>query len=141
MLDDMYSRFDTLAKKHGLFKVETIGDAYMTVGGLPEPQGICLPFYFSVILFLTLFCSPSSQKADHTLRVGRFALEAITSAAEVPIDRDNKRRGFVSIRVGFHSGSVVASVVGTTNPRYCLFGDTGELTSGKQNIRTCFFGS
>ena len=105
MLDDMYSRFDSLVKTHGLFKVETIGDAYMCVGGLPEPQ------------------------SDHALRVGSFALEAINAAGKVPIDREDEKRGFVEIRAGFHSGSVVASVVGSTNPRYCLFGDTVNTAS------------
>ena len=105
MLDDMYSRFDALVRKHGLFKVETIGDAYMCVGGIPEPQ------------------------ADHTLRVARFSIDAINSAAEVPIDAEDPGKGYVKIRCGFHSGSVVASVVGSVNPRYCLFGDTVNVAS------------
>ena len=104
-LDRMYSSFDALARKHGLFKVETIGDAYMCVGGLPEPQ------------------------VDHTLRVARFALEAKHAASKVLIDPQDPGKGRLKIRVGFHTGSVVASVVGSTNPRYCLFGDTVNTAS------------
>ena len=104
-LDRMYSAFDALARTYGLFKVETIGDAYMCVGGLPDPQ------------------------ADHTLRVARFALEARRAASKVHIDPQDPGKGTLKIRVGFHTGSVVASVVGSTNPRYCLFGDTVNTAS------------
>ena len=101
-LNNMYTMFDAITERHGLYKVETIGDSYMLVGGAPE------------------------HAADHAERVCAAALEFREC---VPRLRELSGEPSIDVRIGMHSGPIVAGVVGFKNPRYHLFGDCVNTAS------------
>lgn len=106
MLDRLYSRFDELTRLHDIFKMETIGDAYMAAANLVKDQSV-----------------------SHVRRIAEFAIDAIKVANRTQIDRDDPSKGCVEIRVGFHSGPVTSGVVGTRLPKYGIFGDSVNVAS------------
>ena len=102
-LNAIFERFDALAKKYGLEKIKTIGDAYMVAGGLPERSG------------------------DHCERVAMFALEIQAAMREKSLRTNAGER--VELRIGIHTGEAVAGVIGTSKFSYDLWGDTVNTAS------------
>ncbi|CAJ1970001.1 unnamed protein product [Cylindrotheca closterium] len=113
MLDRLYVAFDALANKHGVFKVETIGDAWVGVTNLED-----------------------DENSTHVKQIAEFAVEAVAAASNVLIDEDDPSAGYLHIRVGFHSGPVVSNVIGSLNPRYALFGDTMNTAARMEGLST-----
>ena len=100
MINRVYSQFDRLIQYHGVFKIGTVNDTYMVV------------------------CNLISDQPDHARLVIEFGLSALRVANETLIDPECPERGTVGIRLGIHSGPVIANVVGSRNAHYSLFGDT-----------------
>nr|XP_046271779.1 heat-stable enterotoxin receptor [Scatophagus argus] len=104
MLNDIYKNFDGILDHHDVYKVETIGDAYMVASGLPKRKG---DRHAVDIALMAL---------DMLAFVGTFELLHLPG---IPL----------WIRIGVHSGPCAAGVVGNKMPRYCLFGDTVNTAS------------
>ncbi|CAG0917844.1 unnamed protein product [Notodromas monacha] len=104
LLNELYTLFDGIIRGYDVYKVETIGDAYMVVSGLPLRNA-----------------------NKHAGEIASMALEILEAAKQFRVPHMPTTP--VKLRIGIHTGPVVAGVVGLTMPRYCLFGDTVNTAS------------
>uniref|UniRef100_A0A3B4ZW61 Guanylate cyclase n=1 Tax=Stegastes partitus TaxID=144197 RepID=A0A3B4ZW61_9TELE len=104
LLNDLYTLFDAIIGLHDVYKVETIGDAYMVASGVPTRNG-----------------------TRHAAEMANMSLDILHCIGTFKMRHMPELK--VRIRIGLHSGPVVAGVVGLTMPRYCLFGDTVNTAS------------
>jgi atrial natriuretic peptide receptor A len=104
LLNDLYTCFDAIIEKHDVYKVETIGDAYMVASGCPIRNG-----------------------DDHGKEIARMAIDVRKEISGFKIRHMPHTK--LKIRIGVHTGPCVGGVVGLKMPKYCLFGDTVNTAS------------
>ncbi len=101
ILNEHFTKFDSLADRFGLEKIKTIGDAYMVAAGVPE------------------------ERADHAEAIGHFALAMLEALED--LNRASGRT--LQLRIGIHCGTVAAGVIGARKFTYDLWGDTVNVAS------------
>merc|ERR1719394_986190 len=101
LLNNMYTLFDFLCDQNAVYKVETIGDAYLIVAGCPV------------------------KAANHAIKICDMAFDMMDGISML---KDPSNGDDIHMRIGIHSGPVVAGVVGLKMPRFCLFGINVGLT-------------
>ena len=115
LLETLYGAFDAIAKRRQIFKIETIGDCYVAVSGVPEPR------------------------ADHAIAMCKFANDILTTMQKLTRQMESSLgpdTGDLALRVGLHSGPVTAGVLRGERARFQLFGDTMNTAARMEQTGT-----
>jgi adenylate cyclase len=104
-LDMIFGAFDRILPKYNVEKIKTIGDSYMCAGGLPTPN------------------------KTNAVDVINAAIEMLDFLNKLKKERQKKKQHFFDVRIGIHTGPVVAGVVGTKKFAYDIWGDTVNTAS------------
>ncbi len=104
-LDRFFFHFDSVVEKYNIEKIKTIGDAYMCAGGIPE------------------------KNRTNPVEVVLAAFEMQQYMAELKSESEKEGRNFWDIRIGIHTGTVIAGVVGHKKLSYDIWGDTVNTAS------------
>lgn len=110
LLETVFGAFDTLATTRSVYKVETVGDCYVAITGLPRAQ------------------------PDHCLRMCRYAMKCMALFSQKTMELSVKLgadTADLKLRVGIHTGQVTAGVLRGDRARFALFGDT--VNTGMKN--------
>ena len=104
-----FSKFDRICEKYGIEKIKTIGDAYMAAGGLPTPN------------------------QSHAEDIVKAALDMVEVVRKGKIKKIANNLPFFEVRIGVHTGPVVAGIVGLKKFQYDIWGDTVNTASRIEN--------
>lgn len=104
-LDACFGRFDDIAVQHNLLTIKTIGDGYMCSGGLPV------------------------ENRTHPIDSVLAALQMLAFVRERGEARQERHLPFWNVRIGIHTGPLIAGVVGRNRPTYDVWGDTVNTAS------------
>ena len=122
-LDKFFLEFDTIVEKHNIEKIKTIGDAYMCAGGIPQ------------------------KNRTNPIEVVVAALEMQARIQEIQKQTLKDRKEYWGLRIGIHTGPIIAGVVGSKKFSYDIWGDSVNIASrmessgevGKVNISESTF--
>jgi class 3 adenylate cyclase len=100
-INECFSAFDTILQKHGIEKIKTVGDAYLAASGLPLPD------------------------SNHATSMIRAAIEI----RDYMLNRRSIHPSAFEVRIGIHTGNVVAGIVGVKKFAYDIWGDTVNIAA------------